>query len=150
MPITSGSDDLIQKIQGEGWTDFDSAVSVRNLMAKVGRLGRQLGPRGLMPNPKSGTVVGPEDVGRVVREIKGGRVEFRVERAGIVHASVGKASMSTEHLQDNILTLIKELVRLKPASAKGTYVRGATLSTTMGPGIRLDAPELLRVASEHR
>jgi large subunit ribosomal protein L1 len=93
-----GSDDYINKILKEGWTDFDKAVSVRSLMAKVGRLGRILGPRSLMPNPKSGTVVGPEDVARVVREVKGGRVDFRVERAGIVHASVGKASMDGDKL----------------------------------------------------
>lgn len=145
-----GSDELIDKIQKEGWTDFDSAVSVRSLMAKVGRLGRVLGPRGLMPNPKSGTVVGPEDVAKVVKEIKGGRVEFRVERAGIVHASIGKASMSADALRDNALTLIKELVRLKPASAKGAYVKSVTLSTTMGPGIRLDPNEVVRLASELR
>lgn len=145
-----GSDDLVKKIQSEGWTDFDSAVAVRSMMAKVGRLGRVLGPRGLMPNPKSGTVVGPEDVGRVVREIKGGRVEFRVERAGIVHASVGKASMGADKLRDNILTLIQALVRLKPATAKGAYVRGVTLSTTMSPGIRLDPNETVRLATELR
>ena len=145
-----GSDDMIDKIAKDGWTDFDSAVSVRSLMAKVGRLGRQLGPRGLMPNPKSGTVVGPEDVARVVREIKGGSVEFRVERAGIVHAAVGKANMSGEQLRDNALTLIRELVRLKPATAKGTYVRSVTISTTMGPGIRLDPNELVRIAAEIR
>lgn len=145
-----GSDDIITRIQKEGWTDFDKAVSVRSLMAKVGRLGRVLGPRGLMPNPKSGTVVGPEDIARVVREVKGGRVDFRVERAGIVHASIGKASMSVEQLRDNALTLIGELVRLKPASAKGAYVRGVTLSTTMGPGIRLDVNEVVRLSSENR
>lgn len=145
-----GSDELIDKIQNEGWTDFDSAVAVRSLMAKVGRLGRVLGPRGLMPNPRSGTVVGPEEVARVVKEIKGGRVEFRVERAGIVHASVGKASMSSEALRENLLTLIRELVRLKPSTAKGTYVRSVTVSTTMGPGIRLDVNDVTRLASELR
>jgi large subunit ribosomal protein L1 len=144
-----GSDELIEKVNG-GWTDFDSAVSVRNLMAKVGRLGRVLGPRGLMPNPKSGTVVGPEEIAKVVREIKGGRVEFRVERAGIVQASVGKVSMPLEQLRENALTLIRELVRLKPASAKGAYVRGVTISTTMGPGIRLDPNEVVRMTSEAR
>lgn len=145
-----GSDELIDKIQQEGWTDFDKAVSVRSLMAKVGRLGRVLGPRGLMPNPKSGTVVGPEDVARVVQEVKGGRVDFRVEKAGIVHASVGKASMGSEKLLDNVIGLIKELLRLKPASAKGAYVRGVSLSTTMGPGLRLDVNEVIRLASETR
>jgi large subunit ribosomal protein L1 len=144
-----GSDELIDKINS-GWTDFDSAVSVRNLMAKVGRLGRVLGPRGLMPNPKSGTVVGPEEIAKVVKEIKGGRVEFRVERAGIVQAAIGKASMPAEQLRENALTLIKELIRLKPASAKGIYLRGVTISTTMGPGIRLDTNEVTRVSSEAR
>lgn len=145
-----GSDEIIEKIQKEGWVDFDKAVAVRSLMAKVGRLGRILGPRSLMPNPKSGTVVGPEDVARVVREVKGGRVDFRVERAGIVHASVGKASMSPDALRDNILTLIQTLVRLKPASAKGAYVRSVTISSTMGPGIRLDPNEVIRLAAEIR
>jgi large subunit ribosomal protein L1 len=145
-----GSDDLINRIQQEGWTDFDKAISLRSLMAKVGRLGRVLGPRGLMPNPKSGTVVGPEDIARVVREVKGGRVDFRVERAGIVHASVGKASMESDKLRDNLLTLVQALVRLKPASAKGSYVRGVTISTTMGPGLRLDPNEVVRLAAEYR
>lgn len=145
-----GADDMIERIQKDGWTGFDSAVAVRSMMAKVGRLGRVLGPRGLMPNPKSGTVVGPEKVAEVVREIKGGRVEFRVERAGIVHASVGKASMDAIMLSENIIALLKELVRLKPASAKGTYVRSVTISTTMGPGIRLDAMEMTRLATEKR
>lgn len=145
-----GSDDLIQKILKEGWVDFDKAVSVRSLMAKVGRLGRILGPRSLMPNPKSGTVVAPEDVAKVVREVKGGRIDFRVERAGIIHTSVGKASMNSDQIRENVLALVKELIRLKPASAKGTYVRGITLSTTMGPGIRLDTNEAVRLAAESR
>lgn len=144
-----GSDDLIERISG-GWTDFDTAVSVRSLMAKVGRLGRVLGPRGLMPNPKSGTVVGPEDVAKVVKEIKGGRIEFRVDKAGIVHASIGKANMPAESLRDNFLTLIQTLVRLKPSTAKGVYVRGVSMSTTMGPGVRLDPNEAVRLATEYR
>jgi large subunit ribosomal protein L1 len=144
-----GSDDLVTRIQG-GWTDFDKAVAVRSMMAKVGRLGRVLGPRGLMPNPKTGTVVGPDKVADVVRELKAGRVDFRVERAGIVHAPVGKANMSAEQLQDNILVLLKTLVRLKPASAKGLYVRSVSVSTTMGPGIRIDAGEAVRLAAEQR
>lgn len=144
-----GSDDLVARIS-DGWTDFDKAVAVRSMMAKVGRLGRVLGPRGLMPNPKTGTVVGPDKVADVVRELKAGRVDFKVERAGIIHAPVGKASMSPDQLRDNILVLLKTLVRLKPASAKGTYVRGVAVSTTMGPGIRIDANEATRLASEHR
>ncbi|MGC6493349.1 MAG: 50S ribosomal protein L1 [Myxococcota bacterium] len=145
-----GSDDIIARIQNEGWVDFDKAVAVRSMMAKVGRLGRVLGPRSLMPNPKSGTVVAPDDVASVVREVKGGRVDFRVERAGIVHAPVGKASMSADKLRDNILALLRELIRLKPASAKGAYVRSLTISTTMGPGIRLDPNEAVRLAAESR
>ena len=145
-----GSDDLIEKIDKEGWVEFDKAVSVRSLMAKVGRLGRVLGPRGLMPNPKSGTVVGPEEVAKVVREVKGGRVDFRIEKAGIIHASVGKASMRPDQLRDNVLTLIQTLVRLKPATAKGTYIKGVTVTTTMGPGIRVDPNEMVRLATEIR
>lgn len=145
-----GSDDIINKIQKEGWVDFDKAVAVRSLMAKVGRLGRVLGPRGLMPNPKSGTVVGPDDIARVVREVKGGRVDFRVERAGIVHAAVGKASMGPDKIRDNVLSLMQALIRLKPASAKGAYVRSVTLSTTMGPGIRLDTNEIVKLSSATR
>lgn len=145
-----GADELIEKIDKEGWVEFDKAISVRNLMAKVGRLGRVLGPRGLMPNPRSGTVVGPEEIARVVREVKGGRVDFRVEKAGIVHASVGKASMSQDQLRDNVLALIQALVRLKPATAKGAYIKGVSVSTTQGPGIRLDPSEMLRLATELR
>lgn len=145
-----GSDDIITKIQKEGFVDFDKAISVRSLMPKVGRLGRVLGPRGLMPNPKTGSVVGPEDIARVVREVKGGRVDFRVERAGIVHASVGRASMSEEELNANIVAFLQALLKLKPASAKGAYVRGVALSSTMGPGVRLDANEVVRLASEYR
>ncbi len=142
-----GTDDLIKKIQEEGWLEFDKVVAVRSMMAKVGRLGRVLGPRGLMPNPKTGTVVAPEDVGAVVKEVKGGRVDFRVERAGIVHASVGKCSMGGDKLRDNILSFINTLLRLKPASAKGAYIRSVGISPTMGPGIKLDPNELSRLAA---
>jgi len=145
-----GADDLVSKIQNDGWTDFDKAVAVRNMMAKVGRLGRILGPRGLMPNPKTGTVVGPEQVGQVVQELKAGRIDFRVERAGIVHTAVGKASMTEEQLRDNILSLVQTLVRLKPSTAKGIYVRGIALSNTMGPGVRIDPNEAVRMAGELR
>lgn len=143
-----GGDELINKIANERWVDFDKAISVRSLMAKVGRLGGVLGPRGLMPNPKSGTVVGPEDIARVVREVKGGRVDFRVEKAGIIHAPVGKASMTPVQIRENVAAFVSVLLRLKPATSKGAYVRSATLSTTMGPGVRLDANELARIASE--
>ncbi len=145
-----GSDDLVKKIQEEGWTEFDKAVAERSMMRKVGRLGRVLGPRGLMPNPKAGTVVAAELIGGVVREVKGGRVDFRVERAGIIHAPVGKASMDKEQLRDNILVLIQTLVRLKPASAKGTYVRSVAISSTMGMGVKLDPNELTKLAAEQR
>ncbi len=145
-----GGMELIQKIQTEGWTDFDKAIAIRSMMAKVGRIGRILGPRGLMPNPKTGTVVAPDSVAEAVREVKGGKIDFRVEKAGIVHASVGKASMSEEHLRDNVLALLAMLVRLKPSTAKGTYVKSVALSTTMGPGIRLDANDAVRMSAERR
>lgn len=145
-----GADDLINKIQNEGWVDFDKAIAVRSLMAKVGRLGRVLGPRNLMPNPKTGTVVGPEQVAEVVREVKGGRVDFKVEKAGIVHASFGKASMSPEQLRENLLALMGTIIRLKPSTAKGTYVKSVALSTTMGPGIRLDPQEVVKLSTEVR
>jgi large subunit ribosomal protein L1 len=144
-----GADDLINKIN-DGWVDFDKAISVRNLMAKVGRLGRVLGPRGLMPNPKTGSVVGPEQVAQAVREVKGGRIDFKVDKTGIVHVSIGRASMEASQLRDNLLALAQSLVRLKPSSAKGIYVRSVALSTTMGPGIRLDPNEIARIATEMR
>jgi len=139
-----GADDLIQKIETEGWTDFDKAVATRDLMGKVGKLGRVLGPRGLMPNPKIGTVVGPDAIAQTVKELKGGKIDFRVEKAGIVHAMVGKASMESSQIKENIEALVNTLMKLKPASAKGTYLRGAAVSSTMGPGIRLDPSDLTR------
>jgi large subunit ribosomal protein L1 len=145
-----GADDLIQKIQSEGWVDFDKAIATRSMMAKVGRLGRVLGPRGLMPNPKVGTVVAPEDVARVVGEVKGGRIDFKVDRAGIIHVAVGKAGMSVEKIQENLLALVGALLRLKPSTAKGAYVRGVAVSSTMGPGVRLDVNEVVRKSSEVR
>jgi len=141
-----GADELIQKIQKENWLEFDKAVATRDMMGKVGRIGRILGPRGLMPNPKVGTVVAPEHVAQTVKELKGGRIDFRVEKAGIIHCPVGKASMSAEALHDNIAALVSELVRLKPASAKGTYVRGIAVTSTMGIGVRLDTSDVLRAA----
>ncbi len=145
-----GGDELVEKIQKEGWTDFDKAIATRAMMAKVGRLGRVLGPRGLMPNPKTGTVCAPEKVGEVVSEVKAGRIDFRVDRAGIVHSPVGKVSMDADKIRDNILALIGMLVRLKPSSAKGTYMKTISVSTTMGPGIRLDANELSRAVAQTR
>ena len=145
-----GSDDLIAKIQKEGWVDFDKAVATRNMMAKVGRLGRVLGPRGLMPNPKTGTVVGPDRVAEVVKEVKGGRLDFKVERAGILHVAIGKKSMGADKLRDNLLAFMRTVMRLKPSSAKGAYVRSVALSTTMGVGIRLDPNEVTKLAQESR
>jgi large subunit ribosomal protein L1 len=131
-----GAEELVEKIQKESWTEFDSMVATPDMMGLVGRLGRVLGPKGLMPNPKVGTVT--TDVAKAVRELKAGRVEFRVEKAGVVQARIGKVSFGGEKLRDNAKTMIETLMRLKPASAKGTYMRSVTLSTTMGPGIRVD------------
>lgn len=136
-----GAEDLVDRIQKENWTDFDSMVATPDMMGLVGRLGRVLGPKGLMPNPKVGTVT--TDVAKAVRELKAGRVEFRVEKAGIVHARIGKASFGGEKLRDNARTMIETLLRLKPASAKGSYMKSITLSTSMGPGIRVDTTPLV-------
>lgn len=130
-----GGDDLAAKILG-GWLDFDAAVATPDMMGVVGKLGRVLGPRGLMPNPKVGTVT--FDVSNAVREMKAGRVEFRVEKAGIIHAGIGKTSFTAEALTENLTTLLDTLNRLKPQAAKGTYVRRITVSSTMGPGIRVE------------
>ena len=129
-----GGDDLAKKIQG-GWTDFDRVVATPDMMGTVGKLGKILGPRGLMPNPKTGTVT--FDVKEAVQLIQAGKVDFRVDKAGIIHASVGKASFSVEDLAENFNELMGTLVKMKPATAKGTYVKGISLSTTMGPGIRI-------------
>jgi large subunit ribosomal protein L1 len=140
-----GADDLAKRIQ-EGWLDFDRVIATPDMMGVVGRLGRVLGPRGLMPNPKLGTVT--MDVGRAVAEQKSGKVEYRVEKAGIVHVSVGKKSFSVDQLVDNATALIDALVRAKPASAKGTYLKKISISTTMGPGLRIDpsSVEVTKVA----
>lgn len=129
-----GDDDLAAKIQG-GWFDFDVAVATPDMMALVGRMGRVLGPRGLMPNPKSGTVT--FDVAQAVKEVKAGKVEFRTERAGIVHVAIGKVSFDLDQLVENFNTLMDALVKAKPAGAKGQYVRSVTVSSTMGPGIKI-------------
>src|SRR5450432_3458048 len=136
-----GAEDLVERIQKENWTDFDSMVATPDMMGLVGRLGRVLGPKGLMPNPKVGTVT--TDVTKAVRELKAGRVEFRVEKAGIVHARIGKVSFGGEKLAQNAKTLLESLLKQKPASAKGTYMKSVTLSTTMGPGIRVDTLPLV-------
>ena len=130
-----GGEDLAQKIT-EGWLDFDRTAATPDMMAVVGKLGKILGPRGLMPNPRTGTV--DLDIGRVVREIKSGKVEFRVDRAGIVHCGIGRVSFELESLEDNARTLLDTLVRLKPTSSKGKYMRTISLSSTMGPGVKVD------------
>jgi large subunit ribosomal protein L1 len=136
-----GAEDLVEKIQKENWTEFDSMVATPDMMGLVGRLGRILGPKGLMPNPKVGTVT--TDVAKAVRELKAGRVEFRVEKAGIVQARIGKVSFGGDKLTENARVMIETLLRLKPASAKGTYMKSVTLSTTMGPGIKVDTNPLV-------
>ncbi|GAB3565051.1 50S ribosomal protein L1 [Spirosoma luteolum] len=130
-----GLDDYIQKIE-QGWTDVDVIITMPNVMAKVGRLGKVLGPRGLMPNPKSGTVT-PE-VGKAVREVKAGKIDFKVDKTGIIHTSIGKVSFSPEKLAENAQEIIATLMRLKPSSAKGTYVKTINLSSTMSPGVTID------------
>jgi large subunit ribosomal protein L1 len=131
-----GDDDLAERIQG-GWLDFDAAVATPDMMPVVGKLGRVLGPRGLMPNPKSGTV--SDDVAKAVRDLKGGLVEYRTDRHGNLHLIIGKKSFSEDDLAENYATVIDEIIRAKPAASKGRYLRGITLSSTMGPGIRIDA-----------
>ena len=135
-----GAEDLVEKIQG-GWLDFERVVATPDVMGLVGRLGRVLGPRGLMPNPKSGTV--SLDIGRVVREIKAGKVEYRTEKAGLVHAPVGKASFEAKALAENVSAVVDALMRAKPSSSKGVYFKGLTLSSTMGPGVKVDHQTLL-------
>jgi large subunit ribosomal protein L1 len=130
-----GADDLVKKVQ-EGFLDFDTVVATPDMMGQVGRLGRVLGPRGLMPNPKVGTVT--MDVGKAVKEAKAGKIEFRVEKAGIVHVPVGKKSFEATKLADNVRSLLGALIKAKPSTAKGQYVRSVTLSTTMGVGIKVD------------
>jgi large subunit ribosomal protein L1 len=132
-----GGDDLIKKVEG-GYTDFDVALAQRDLMGKVGRLGRVLGPKGLMPNPRSGTVVDAADMGKAVQDARQGRVEFRLDRTAIVHVPIGKVSFEEEKLRENMATLVSEIVKAKPSGSKGVYIKSITLTTTMGPGIRLD------------
>jgi large subunit ribosomal protein L1 len=139
-----GSDDLIERIQG-GFLDFDAVVATPDMMGKVGRLGRVLGPRGLMPNPKTGTVT--VDVAKAVSEIKGGKIEFRVDRHGNLHFIIGKASFSDRALIENYAAALEEVIRLKPAAAKGRYLRKITMTTTMGPGVPVD-PSITRGMTE--
>ncbi len=134
-----GADDLVEKVQG-GWTDFDRAVATPDMMGAVGKLGRILGPRGLMPNTKSGSVT--FDLAKAIKEIKAGKIEFRVDKAGIIHAPVGKVSFGPQKIKENLDGLMDTLVRMKPATSKGTYLKAISVSTTMGPGVKLDPSEV--------
>jgi large subunit ribosomal protein L1 len=134
-----GAEDLVERVQG-GFMEFDTTVATPDLMGQVGRLGKVLGPRGLMPNPKLGTVT--FDVGRAVREAKAGKVEYRVDKAGNIHVSVGKRSFGADQLTANATTVIESIMRAKPSASKGTYLRSLTMSTTMGPGINVDAQRI--------
>jgi large subunit ribosomal protein L1 len=140
-----GGDDLIEKVAG-GWTDFDAVVATPDMMGKVGRLGRVLGPRGLMPNPKTGTVT--PDVAKAVSDIKGGKIEFRVDRHANLHFIIGKASFSDVQLAENYAAALEEVLRLKPSSSKGRYLKRITVSTTMGPGIPVDPNRVRNIADE--
>ncbi|MBM3118321.1 MAG: 50S ribosomal protein L1 [Chloroflexi bacterium] len=137
-----GGDDLVNKIEG-GWLDFDVSISTPDMMGKVGKLGKILGRRGLMPNPKSGTVVAPEDLPRAIADARKGRVEFRLDRTAIIHVPIGKISFDEAKLLENLTALVEAVVKAKPSGAKGQYIRSAFLTTTMGPGIRLDLKPLL-------
>jgi len=130
-----GSDDLVERIKG-GWFDFDKVVATPDMMGSVGKIGKILGPRGLMPNAKAGTVT--FDVSKAVQELKAGKIEFRVEKAGIVHAPMGKVSFGVEKLVQNVSAFLETILRMKPSSSKGTYLRGIAVSTTMGPGVKID------------
>ena len=132
-----GSDDLVKKIEG-GWVDFDVSIATHDMMGRVGKLGRVLGRRGLMPNPKTGTVVKPEDIARAVEEAKKGRVEYRLDRTSLIHAPIGKASFDDNKLLDNLTVLMDNILRARPSGVKGQFIKSAYLTTTMGPSIRLD------------
>ncbi len=131
-----GADDMADKIQKEGWTDFDTVVATPDMMGTVGKLGKVLGPRGLMPNPKTGTVT--MDLAKAIKDIRAGKVEYRVEKAGIVHVPVGKASFDENKLVENAKSVLESVMKAKPASSKGKYLKSATVSTTMGPGVKMD------------
>jgi large subunit ribosomal protein L1 len=131
-----GGEDMVAKIQGEGWTDFDAVIATPDMMRSVGKLGKVLGPRGLMPNPKTGTVT--QDVANAVKEVKAGKVEFRVDKTGVIHVPVGKINFETPKLIENASSLIQAVIKAKPAAAKGKYVKSVTICSTMGPGVHLD------------
>lgn len=137
---TVGAEDLVEKVN-KGWLEFDKAIATPDMMGQVGKLGKVLGPRGLMPNPKLGTVT--QNVAKAVKELKAGRVEFKMDKTGIVHVSVGKKSFESEKLRGNIQTLVEDVIRAKPQAAKGNYLRSLTLSTTMSPGIKLDMTQFM-------
>jgi large subunit ribosomal protein L1 len=143
---TVGADDLIKKVEG-GWLEFEVALAVKEMMGKVGRLGRVLGPRGLMPNPRTNTVVEAQDLPRAIRDSKQGRVEFRTDRTNLVHVPLGKVSFSEDALIENLASLIDAIAREKPSGAKGQYIRTLTLTTTMGPGVKLDVPATLSMTT---
>lgn len=138
-----GADDLVQRILS-GWTEFDVAVATPDMVGPVGRLGRILGPRGLLPNARTGTV--SMDIGKLIRDVRSGRVEFRVDRTGVIHAPIGKASFSADQLGENLVALVDAVVRAKPPAARGQYIRSITLTSTMGPGIKLDVQPTLAMA----
>jgi len=135
-----GGDDMVEKIQKENWTDYDAVIATPDMMKSVGRLGKVLGPKGLMPNPKTGTVT--TDVTRAIQEIKAGKVEFRTDKTALVHVPVGKSSFTADKLVENASTVISSVIKAKPAAAKGKYIKGATLSSSMGPGIAIDTSAL--------
>jgi len=145
--VVADTDEMIQRIQG-GWTDFDVAIATPDMMGKVGRLGRVLGPRGLMPNPKAGTVVPAEDLPRVIREAKAGRVEFRLDKSANLHVPIGKVSFDVDKLYENLSALMEAIRKARPTAAKGNYIRRITLTSTMGPGIRLDTNQTMSMGGK--
>jgi large subunit ribosomal protein L1 len=140
-----GGEEMIKKIQEENWLDFDRVIATPDIMGAVGRIGKILGPRGLMPNPRVGTVT--FDVARAVQEVKAGKVDYRVDKAGVVHARIGKASFGEQKLAENAHALLSSIVRAKPASAKGNYIKGMAVSSTMGPGIKVDTGSATRIVA---
>jgi len=144
--VIADTDEMINKIAG-GWTEFDVAISTPDMMGKAGKLGKVLGPRGLMPNPKAGTVVGPEDLPRVINEAKAGRVEFRLDKTANIHVSIGKVSFTVDQLNENLSALMEAIKKARPAAAKGIFIKHATLAATMGPGIKLDTNQMQSMES---